>query len=293
MVKLNQNQREHKYRGYTERINEDRIWTALDLNQRTIVCFFERDESGSENWLRLLNSCKTHVVHPMEQVIDGRRAIYVCVNSKYRGAIRLAASYACIAGSSGVAYPSEKLMEEVQQALRYASTFRYYDVVIRAIPGQSLGVYIVYKNEHPIYVGRTTQLLSQRMVGHSRSQRKPDDSAGFSDYTRYHRICSHDWPVQFLPYEQCTSLAVLGQLTPDLVGDWSSQQQLTERYSQDREWGLAQAEAALIACLRPHFNQEKNTYRHPLQQTDYCQQYCRICLRPSQILTRKRPKHRS
>jgi len=51
MVKLNQKQQEHKHRGYTEHINENRIWTAPNLNQRTIVCFFERDESGSENWL--------------------------------------------------------------------------------------------------------------------------------------------------------------------------------------------------------------------------------------------------
>ncbi len=287
MVKLNPEQQKHKYRGYTEHINENRIWTASDLQQRTIVCFFEGAECGSKepNWLRLLNSCRTHVVRPMEQVIDGRRAIYICVNGKHRGAIRLAAYHACIAESSGVAYPSEKLMEEVQQALRHASTFRYYDVVIRAIPDQPSGVYIVYKDERPIYVGRTTQPLSQRMVGHSRGQRKPEDSAGFSDYTRYHRICSHNWAVRFLHYEQCASLAILGQLTPDLLGDWLSQQQLTERYSQDRKWGLAQAEAALIACLRPHFNQEKNTYRQPLQETDYCQQYCRICLRPSQILT--------
>ncbi len=58
MVKLNQKQREPKRRGYTQRINENRIWTALDLNQRTIVGFFERGEreSGEQDWPRLENA---------------------------------------------------------------------------------------------------------------------------------------------------------------------------------------------------------------------------------------------
>ncbi len=278
MVKVNPWQLEHEYRGYSERINLAFVWTAPDLQQRTIVCFFERtaSRSGEPNWRRLLQNCKARAVFPWEQMIDKRQAIYVGVDSSYEGIARRAASRAHLTLSSGVAFPSEELAGVVHQTLQHASLYRFYQVCIKAIPDQSSGIYVVCEDEHPIYVGQTHSLL-QRMTGHRHSQRKPDEIAGFMDYARYRHEQSDDWPVHILPYEQCASLAVQGQLTPDLMNNEEARQLLTRRYFQDPGWGLAQAEAALIACFRPHFNQVKNTYRRPLRQMDYCQQYCRLC----------------
>lgn len=279
MVRINPEQMKHNYRGYSERRNADFVWTAPGLERRTIMCVLERSErgSGKANWMRLLQNFDVRAVAPWEQLIDNRRAVFVGVDSNREGNIRRAVNRAHLAVSLGVAFPSEALAAAVHQALQHAPTYSFYDVQIEAIPDQSLGVYIVYEDKNPIYVGMTVRPWSKRMAAHRKSQRKLDEKAGFMDYARYHRTCSCGWDTQFLPYEQCASLAILGQLTPDLVNDGKSEQLLTKRYSEDPVGGLKQAEAALIACLRPHFNQERNTYRRPLQETDYCQQYCRLC----------------
>ena|SRR2546425_4033724 len=280
MVRINPEQMKHHYRGYSEHMNEDLFWTAPNLERRTIMCCFERSEpgSGEANWMRLLQNCKVRAVIPWEQLIDNRRAVFVDVDSNHQGNVRLAVYRAHLASRSGVAFPSVELVEAVQQSLQDAPLYQFYSVIIGAVPDQWSGVYIVYyEDEHPIYVGQTV-LLSQRMAGHRRSQKKADESAGFIHYARHHLSSSHGWSVRLLSYEHCTSLAVQGQLTPDLMNDGEARRLLTKRYFQDPGWGLAQAEAALIASLRPHFNQERNTYRRPLQETDYCQQYCRLCL---------------
>ena len=273
MVKIKPEQMKHNYRGYSEHMNEDFVWRAPSLERRTIVCFCERSEhgSGEANWTRLLQNCKVHAVIPWEQLIGNRQAVFVGVDSNREkmSNVRKAVNRAHLALRKGVAFPSEALAAAVNQALQDAPTYSFYDVLIEAIPDQSLGVYIVYEDKNPIYVGLTVRPWAERMSEHRKSQREPDDKAGFMDYMRYHRACSCGWDTQFLPYEQCASLAILGQLTPDLVNDEKSEQLLTKRYSEDPLCGLRQAEAALIACLRPHFNQERNTYRRPLQETDY------------------------
>ena len=98
------------------------------------------------------------------------------------------------------------------------------------------------------------------------------------EYVRYNHERSADWSVQILPKEQCKSFAVQGQLTPDLMNDQKAQQLLTERYNNDRQWALTQAETALIAYFRPHFNQQRNVYPRPLKHPDYCVRKCTRCL---------------
>ena len=280
MVKYESQQPKRKYRGSTQHKNKRFLWTPPHLLQRIIGCFAERSEGGSgkQTWEKAEDNCKASMAPYWDKVLDNQRAMYVAVDSERKTVVRRNVDRKELAFKCPVAYPSDELAQEVKRILPLACNPRFYRFIIGDV-SQDYVIYIVFEGQEDnvIYVGKTRSLIN-RISAHRNGMKRPDDTSGFIDYARYRHEVSDDWGVYLLRYNQCASLAVQGQLTPDLINNEEARRGLTSKYSGDHVWGLQQAELALIAYFRPHFNQLHNVYPRLLQRPDYCLQQCRVCL---------------
>jgi hypothetical protein len=257
-----------------------------NLTQQTIVCIHELSEKRP-NWEHMEVWVNGHTYNSKtgrsdwwDEQVGGRRAIFVRIedSKKIRDMIYQEAHDTNLRKFSGVAYPSSALTLEVEQILQITPIFHINPFSDDNFESQSC-IYVIYEQERPIYVGQTKSSVLNRFWGHWESQKKPEDGAGFMDYVRYRNKKGRtEFSPRVLSYEECRTFAIQGQLSPDLANNQEARRLLNEKYSDDHEWGLKQAETALITYFRPHFNQDLNYYPNPLQNTEYCEQKkCSIC----------------